>query len=259
VILSIDTFVSLTVTFLTKSPLGIAAGLLSGVTSEIILSFILVSPKPKFKIDTEYINKILNKGKWITASSIFDYLFYNADNIAVGRLLGSQSLGVYQLGYSLATNPLNEVGRVFVHVTSPILVKISNDKKRLEHAYFNNLLSITLITLPFALLFAVIPHVFVLLLGEKWNSIATVLPILAVVGFVKSVSLSSTSLFIATKKQQYVTMITLVNILGLSISIVPLIAVYGIFGAGMSAIFGSVCAVPFIVFYTRKALISSQK
>ncbi|HSW47877.1 MAG TPA: oligosaccharide flippase family protein [Candidatus Saccharimonadales bacterium] len=253
-ILCIDTAVSITVTFLTKNPIGIGIGLLSGVLVEIILSFVFISPKPRFKIENKYIRTIINRGKWITASSIFDYLFYNTDNIAVGRILGSQSLGIYQLGYSLAANPINEVGKVFVHVTSPILIKISDDKMRLKSAFFKNILSIAILTLPFAFIFALAPQLFVLILGEKWRAITTVLPILAVVGFVKSVSLASTALFISTKNQKYTTLITLVNILGLSISIVPLIINYGIFGAGMSALFGSLCAIPFIIYYTHKAL-----
>lgn len=253
-VLSVDTIISVVATLIIRSPLGIAVGLISGVIVEIVLSFSLISPKPSFKFEKGYVNKILDRGKWITASSIFDYLFYNADNIAVGRLLGSQSLGIYQLGYSLAVNPLNEVGKVFVHVTSPILIKISDDKTRLKSAFLKNVLSIALITLPFAFIFASFPKLFVMLLGEKWEPITKILPVLAVVGFIKSVSLSSNALFISTKNQKYTTIITLVNILGLSVSIIPLIFTYGIFGAGLSAMLGAFCALPFIIFYSRKVI-----
>jgi O-antigen/teichoic acid export membrane protein len=65
--------------------------------------------------------------------------------------------------------------------------------------------------------------------------------------------LSANALFISIKKQKYTAVITLVNILGLMVSIVPLVLSYGILGAGLSALIGSACAVPFIIYYTRKS------
>jgi O-antigen/teichoic acid export membrane protein len=168
-------------------------------------------------------------------------------------------LGIYQLAYSIAAVPLIEIGRVFVHVIVPIMVKISDDTKRLKNAYFKTVLSIFVLTFPFALLFASFPQLFVMLLGEKWQALTVVIPILAVLGFIKSVSLSSTALFLSVNKQEYTTIITMVNILGLIISVVPLILTYGIFGAGLSAVIGSLLAVPFILYYTNKTFVNLKK
>lgn len=253
-ILIVDTTVSVIVTYVTKNPIGIVIGLLAGVFTELFLSFVLLSPRPKIEFENIYIKKIINRGKWVTASSIFDYLFYNLDNIFVGRVLGASALGIYQLAYSLAVVPISEVGKVFVHVTVPIMLKISGDKARLRKAYLKTLLSVSLITLPFAFLFAISPHLFVMILGEKWKAIAAILPILGVLGFIKSVSLSSSALFLSLKKQEYTTVVTLVNIIGLTVSIIPLILSYGLFGAGLAALIGSVTATPFIIYYTLKLL-----
>ena len=258
-ILVIDTVVSVIVTYITKNPIGIVIGLLSGVFAELFLSHVFLSPTPKLQFQEKYIKYIFSRGKWVTASSIFDYLFHNADNIAVGRLLGSTALGIYQLGYALVAVPLIEVGKVFVHVTVPIMLNISGDSKRLKRAYLSNILSIAVITLPFALIFASFPNLAIFILGEKWAGITLVLPVLAILGFVKSVSLSSTALFLSTHKQEYTTVITFVNILGLVISIVPLVMAYGIFGAGLSALIGSLCATPFIIYYTQKIFLDLDK
>lgn len=257
--LVVDTLVTVAATYLTRSPIGIVVGLLAGIVTELFLSFVLISPLPKLIPDMVHVKTIFNRGKWVTASTIFDYLFYNADNIAVGRILGAGALGVYQLGYSLAVVPLSEVGKVFVHVTVPIMVKISDNSENLKKAFFGTIVSIAIITLPFAFIFAAYPYVFVYLLGEKWRTITSILPILGVVGFMKSVSLSSTALFLSLKKQEYTTAITFVNILGLVVSIVPLIALYGIVGAGMSALVSATVAVPFIIYFTYKAFVGIRK
>jgi lipopolysaccharide exporter len=258
-ILFIDTIVSIVVTYILQNPVGIIIGLLTGVLVELVLSFIIISPRPLLKFEMKYVSKIFHRGKWVTISTIFDYLFHNADNIVVGRLLGAASLGVYQLAYSIAAIPLIEIGRVFVHVTVPILVKISSDTERLRRAYLKTVLSIALITIPFAMVFAFFPQMFTVILGQKWAALSVVVPVLAVLGFVKSVSLSSTALFLSVNKQEYTSIITLVNILGLVISIVPLSLTYGIFGAGLSALVGSFIAVPFIIYYTHKTFIYLEK
>lgn len=257
-VLVVDTLISVVATFITKSPIGIVIGLLTGVVLELVLSFALVAPRPALRFEVSYIRKIFNRGKWITASSIFDYLFHNADNIVVGRMLGASALGVYQLAYSLAAVPLIEIGRVFVHVTVPIMIKISGNTRRLRDAYLQTVIAIFLITIPFTLLFAFAPSIFVRILGAKWAAITLVLPILSLVGFVKSISLSSTALFLSQNKQEYTTLITFVNILGLIVSIVPLVLSYGIFGAGLSALIGSLVALPFIIFYTYKTFSNSK-
>ncbi len=254
IILFVDTMISITVTFITKSPVGIVTGLLAGVLIELLLSFLIISPKPNFQFQKEYISKLFHRGKWITLSGIFDYLFFNSDNIAVGRLLGTKFLGIYQLAYSLSVIPLTEVCNVFVYVTFPIFSKISDDRVRLRTAFFKTGATIFIMTIPFAFILMFYPRIAVIILGNKWSAITSVLPVLGVLGLVKAISGSSSALFLSRKKQNYITTITLVNILGLLSTIIPLVKFYGIFGAGLSALIGSLLAVPFIIFYVYKIL-----
>lgn len=257
-ILIIDTAVSIIVTVLTQNPIGIVIGLLVGVFVETFLSYFIVSPRPRFQIEKNYISKIFHRGKWITASTVFDYLFHNADNIVVGRLLGAASLGVYQLAYSIAVMPLTEIGKVFLHVVMPILVKISNDSSRLKSAFLKTVLSIAIITFIPSLIIISFPQLFVWMLGEKWSALTTVLPVLAALGFIKSLSSAPYTLFLSSKKQEYTTVVTMVTIVGLIISIVPFVQAYGLFGAGLSALIGSILAIPFMVFYTMRILRSTS-
>jgi|SRR5579885_495707 len=252
VILVVDTITSITVTYLTKQPIGIVIGLLVGVCIELLLSFLVVSPRPKFEFEKAYISKIFHRGKWITLSGIFDYLFFNSDNIAVGRMLGAGALGIYQLAYSLAVVPLTEIGSVFVFVTLPVFARLSRDNKRLQKAYAKTILGIFCLGIPYVFIIILFPHLFVLLLGQKWSAMMRVLPVLAVLGLVKSVSTSSSALFVGKEKQNYTMVVTLVTIAGMLLTIVPFIHMFGIVGAGFAALTGAVAAVPVIIFYTLK-------
>ncbi|HUD44029.1 MAG TPA: oligosaccharide flippase family protein [Patescibacteria group bacterium] len=252
IILFVNTAISITITFMTKQPIGIIIGLLAGVITELFLSFIVVSPRPRIQFEKEYIFKIFHRGKWITLGGIFDYLFYNSDNIAVGRILGATSLGIYQLAYSLAVMPLVEISNVFIYVTFPIFTKLSNDRPRLKNAYFKTVLGICLLAIPFVLVFIIFPQIFVYILGQKWSAITSILPVLALLGFVKAISGSSSALFLSELKQKYVMSITLITIVGMLLALVPLINRYGMIGAGEAALIGSVIPLPVIIYFIWK-------
>lgn len=252
IILFVDTAVSITLTYITKQPLGIVIGLLAGVFVELSLSFLVVSPRPTFSFKREYVSKIFHRGKWITLSAIFDYLFFNSDNIAVGRLLGAGSLGVYQLAYSLAVMPLVEISNVFAFVTFPVFRKLSHDTERLKNAYIKTMLSVFALSIPLVIIFIVFPELFVFILGRKWEALVTILPILSVLGIVKSLSSSAGILFLSEIKQKYSTNITMITIIGMLATLIPFIHLYGIFGAGLAALTGAIAAVPHIVYYTVK-------
>lgn len=252
IILFVDTAFSITVTYITKQPLGIVIGLLAGVFMELGLSFLVVSPRPTFSFKKSYVSKIFHRGKWITASAIFDYLFFNSDNIAVGRLLGAGSLGIYQMAYSLAVMPLVEVGNVFNFVTFPVFAKLSHDANRLKNAFIKTTLTVIALSAPIVLIFVFIPQIFVFILGEKWHAITTVLPILSILGLVRALTGSTSALFLSEIKQNYATTITIVTIIGMLATLVFFIQKYGIFGAGLSALTGAVLALPFIAYYSYK-------
>lgn len=248
-ILVIDTTVSITVTYLTKNPIGIVFGLLAGVFLELLLSFIIIAPLPTFSFKKAYVSTLFHKGKWVTASGIFDYLFFNTDNIIVGRLMGAAPLGLYQLAYSLSVVPLTELSNVFVHVTFPIFIKISTDISRLRKGYFKTVITIFLLTFPYVLVLIFLPHIFIFILGEKWSGIVPVLPILGILGIIKAVAGSSASLFLSEGKQNYITATTLVTILGLVVFIVPLVQHFGLVGAGTAALIGTLLSLPLFGFF----------
>lgn len=256
-ILIVDTMVSITLTFILHSPVGIIVGLLAGVAIELILSFVIVSPRPQFKFRKGYIGTIFHRGKWITATTIFDYVFFNADNIVVGRMLGATSLGIYQLAYSLSVMPLTELSRVFVHVSFPIFTKLAADRSRLRVGFFKSTLLLFCLSIPYVAVLLLFPQLFVMLLGEKWATVASVLPVLAVLGLLRGLSGSSASLFLSERKQNYTTITSLVTIIGLMMTIIPLVQVYGIVGAATAALLGSLIAIPLYMLYIYRIFKSS--
>jgi len=249
----IDTAVGVGVGLLTHSEASMLIGMLAAAVTELVLSFILFKDRPRFSIEKEKVSKVLKSGKWVTGAGIFGYLFQNIDNLTIGKVLGTTSLGYYQQAYGISTLPVSEIGSIFNKVTFPVYVKIGGDKKRLESAFFKTLGVIVVLVVAFTLLILLFSKpVILLFLGEKWLVIEPVLKILAVFGALKSILNFSYSLFLSLKLQKYVMYSELMGILGMGAAIYPLTLKYGIVGGGISTIIAFICSLPVVVYGLRK-------
>ncbi len=249
----IESVVAVALAFLTHEASSFIWGMIAGATIEVLLSFIIVRPVPRFSFEAIKIKRVVDRGKWVTAFGAFDYLFQNLDDFTVGKLLGKSPLGFYQVAYKISSLPISEVANVFSRVTFPIFRKISKDKKRLKKAFIKTTLGTSALVIPFgAVIFLFSRQIVLILLGNNWLAAVPVLKVLSLYGIIRGVFYPMMAVFLALQKQQYVTLVTLVGILGLGLSIVPLVNRFGIVGAGISTLVGSLATAPIIVYYLFK-------
>src|SRR4030042_533967 len=249
-IFTVDTLTCVLLAIYLKSAIVLVWGMIVGAITEILISFTFIKPLPRLKFKSYQIKILISRGKWITLSGIFRYLFENIDDLVVGRLINTYSLGLYQVAYKISSLPMTESAEVFHKVTFPIFVKVRNDPVRLKKAFLKVFIAVTLLVIPFGviLLFFASP-IIKIFLGDKWLQILSVVRVLVVYGIIRAIFGISTPLFLAIKKQKYITIITFTAILGLSLTIIPFVRLYGYLGAGYSALFGWLLAIPVIIYY----------
>ena len=252
-IFSLDAFVAIIIALITRNAASLIWGMVAGAIFEVIFSHLTIKPRPKPAFRGEQLKKVVNRGKWITLAGFFNYLFKEVDDIAVGRILNTASLGIYQVAYKISSLPITEIVDVFSRVTFPVFVKIADEPKRLKKAYFKTLTAVFLLTcLAGIFLFFFARPLVLILLGDKWLAAIPVIRILAFFGVIRSLTLATQPLFLAVKHQEYATYVTLAGILGIGVSLMPLVAAYGIVGAGISALIGALTAIPVNLFYVSK-------
>lgn len=238
-----------------RSASSLVWGLIAGAVLEVLLSFIYTRPIPKFSLEVVKIRRIISRGKWMTGAGIFQYLFRQGDDAVVGRILGTTSLGLYQVAYKISSLPISEVADVAARVTFPVYMKISKNRKRLKGAFYKTLLVVSVLAIPFGLIiFFFSREIILVILGDQWLEAVPVLKVLSIYGIIRAIINPSLTVFLAVKKQELVTLVTFISILGLAVSIVPLVIRFGIVGAGISTIIGSLVSLPFVVYYSWKVL-----
>ncbi len=248
-----DAIVTIFFGIITRNAICLVFGLIAGVVLELFLSFIIIRPLPRLEFHKNYLFKLFHSGKWITLSGIFNYLYHNADNITVGRILGTSSLGLYEMAYNISMLPITEISDVVSKVTFPLYSIISDDRLRLRRAFVKTISLVAFLTIPFGIILFIFSTELVnILLGSNWVGIVPALRILVIFGVIRAISGSTSALFLSVKMQNYVSIVTFVSMLGLLITIIPLIAKFGIVGAGISALIGSVASLPFMIYFTAK-------
>ena len=131
---------------------------------------------------------MLSFGLNLSGFNLLNYFSRNADNLLVGKFLGSVPLGFYQMGYMLMTYPIQNFASVVAQVGYPALSKIHDDGERFCAAYLRMCRLIGLVTFPLMLGLAVTAQPFVrVLLGTRWVPVAGLLIIFAPLGAVQSI------------------------------------------------------------------------
>ncbi len=222
--------------FLLRSVYAIIFGLISSAVFEVILTFLMFKTRPQLHYLRSRAQEIFHNMKGLNISSILGYVVENVDSVIVGKVIGTQGLGVYQNSYGF-THKLNlELAKSVQHGTFPVYTKITDDQQRLKRAYLKtiqvSLSSFVLIALPFFFF----PRVTILiLLGEKWLAAVPLIKPLLVAGIIQSAASISSSLLVARRAYFWlnsnllitaVLMIGLVSMLGMQYGLIG--AVYGV-------------------------------
>jgi O-antigen/teichoic acid export membrane protein len=246
----VEAIVSIVLVMIYKTPLALVIGMVVSALFEVIISHLFVRPLPRFRFEKTILGQVLHSGKWLTVTGIATYLYQNFDNIVVGKMLGTGALGIYDYAYTLSMIPITEVSDVVTAVTFPLFVKISGDSERLKNAFLKSLAIVCIIVVPISLILFFFPReIIYFVLGPQWLSGVPVLQILAILGMARAIMSTAISPLYALEKQKVVTITSSISLVGLAVTIVPLISLYGLIGAGISAIIGTLLSLPVVVYY----------
>ena len=166
----------------------IAASLVMSITTTLMVWFL--SPlRVKLIFHVAEARRILTFGLHLTGSHVMNYFSRNADNVLVGRFLGSSPLGFYQMGYMLMTLPLQNFSVMIAQVAYPALSKMSGDHARFRAAYLRTASLISLVTFPVMIGLGVTAQPFVrVFLGPKWMPVAGLLMVFGPLGALQSLT-----------------------------------------------------------------------
>lgn len=113
---------------------------------------------------------ILKFGYLFSITRLANYVATQADNVIIGRGLGSASLGEYGRAYQLMAIPTQLISQVVAKVLFPTMSKLQEDKSRLALQFRRSLCLSAFVSLPISAFFIILaPEIIAVLLGENWS------------------------------------------------------------------------------------------
>ena len=228
-------------------------GLLAGDIAQLTMSYIIHPYRPRPRFISGQFKELFNFGRWVFGSHIILYLVMQGDNILVGKLLGSSSLGFYRMAYQISSMPATEVTHVISQVTFPAYSKIQNDTHRLKEAFLKVFQITTFLSIPLVGLIFVFSSDFTrIFLGEKWQSMVPAMQILAFAGLLRSIEGTTGPVFVAIGKPVYDTLGQLLRLFILAIFIYSFTVNYGISGTSLSVVASFLVVTIYFIFIIIK-------
>lgn len=106
---------------LTQSIWALVFGQFVGVIVKVVMTrYYIAGPATGFGMDRDALHELIHFGKWITLSSACGFVLSQGDKAVLGKYLDLQQLGVYNIGFFLASFPMalaeNITGRTIIPV-----------------------------------------------------------------------------------------------------------------------------------------------
>ncbi len=230
---------SIFVLILVYSGLGVWGLIISYVIQHFLVLVLLwiFSPRhPSLHYDKTIAKEIFHFGKYALAASIIAWAITSIDNIIVGKKLGNESLGYYNMSFTIAALPVVSFTHIITAVFHPVYAKLQDEPERLKEAYLKPLEWSLVIILPVSVGLFLLADMFVpVIFGEKWLSIVPLLRIFAVYCILRTVCTIISQLLEGIGKPKEAAYLVFIELVLLGIGIFVLLP-YGLYGVAVAVV-----------------------
>lgn len=189
-----------------RSAWALVLGTLFGAGVRVWLSHVMLPGTPdRFGFDRQSASELLGFGRWIFPATAMTFLAAQGDRVLLGRILGTATLGVYNLAAQLALVPVQIMAQVSAKVLFPTFSRVANtEPDRLPAIYRSTMLRLAAITLPCVALLALTgPLVVRILFDPRYAEAGSMLRILAAQLLIETILVPSQGLLMAIGRPQY--------------------------------------------------------
>lgn len=168
-----------------------------------ILYYICYLPKwkPSFVLDIKDCKEFFSFGIYQLLSRLVNRLGSNIDMLLIGRFIGMEALGLYNLVYQIVTIPVLKLNPIITRVAFPVFAKDKNNNQALETGYLHMTKLLAIVSFPLLLgLYSVSDLVIPLFFGEQWIEAIPILQIMIIVGILRVLMNPNGSIILAKGK-----------------------------------------------------------
>ncbi len=251
----VELAVSIVAAILLQNAWALMIGMLAGNVISVVVSYRVHPYRPRLHFRLDYARELGRYGRWVFLNNILFFLAYRGDNLVIGKFLGAPALGIYLLAYSISEVATREFSQMVTHVAFPAYSRIQGELQRLQRAYATAIELVASVTLPAAVVLWLLAEPLTLaLLGVRWLEVASVLPLLAFAGVIRTLVSNGSAAFKAVGRPDRSLLVSVVGVVATYAAIFPLMNRFGLVGVGMAVLLGQLASLPPYLFQARLIL-----
>lgn len=136
-------------------------------------------PTLRFKINE--IKSFFSFGAYQMGERTVNYFNYQIDTILIGKLIGMEGLGIYNIAKQIVMKPAMVFNPIVARVTFPAMVRVQDDIPVLKNAYLKAIRYLSSINFPvYAFIFVFANEIVNILFGPKWQDAVIIIQILSI-------------------------------------------------------------------------------
>lgn len=167
----------------------IVAGLASFIVSA-LGRLVVVRWRPRARFAKERFQRLFHFGRNVLGDNMLFYLSDNIDYFIIGRRLGAQSLGYYEMAFSLPDMVRKNLSFTLTRVLYPVYSRVQDQEMRLRSGFFRVVEGVSLMAFPLLGGLALLAPQFVpLYFGPQWHPIIAPVQFLAIAGMFRSATI----------------------------------------------------------------------
>jgi len=196
-------------------------GILTGGLAALLQSYRMHPYRPWFCL--KYTRDAWGFSFWILVQNLFVYFEHRLDELIIGRLKSTESLGFYAVASDVAASPVREIVVPASRAMFPGFAKLAGDPEALANSFARIQAAIAIIAFSVSTGIALVAYdLTYFLLGEKWLEIVPLLQILTLSAGVFSISQPMFTLMSSLGRVRLSACLTMMRIALLAAIIVPI-------------------------------------
>jgi len=149
------------------------------------------------RIDRNEVIRIFQFSSYLTVNSTVNQVSRSADQLIIAKTISDVALGYYSLAHKVMLFPVLQITAVISRVMYPTLVHQKDEFVRFKESFLKITVTVSLIIFPMmSFIFFNSKELVSLFLGERWDTVAEILKILAPIGAIQSIMASVGPVFL---------------------------------------------------------------
>lgn len=245
---------AITLAFLGFGVWSLVSRILIAGLIEVILMWSVSTWSPTWSFAWADVKELSGFSSDVLTSNLLIYIGRNADNLLIGKFLGTTSLGYYAMAYNVMMLPVQRCSQMFVKVMFPALSRLKEDAEKFKRSWLRAIRLTGAVVVPLMLgLICLTPQFVQVIYGEPWLPVVPLLQLLAISGIVQTLAQLNRIVLLALGQTRLGLKLIFISVFITLVSFIVGLP-YGVTGVALSFAVASTISETFFLFKTLECI-----